>query len=177
MPLLQQTSRPMQEWQACLVMRSLLMWVLKYWGTHSSHHPRESFETRPTHWPSAMSTCGGTHRFTRPGIVCLASLLEPQIHKTTWCNKANSTVQSVCMTLRFLAARTFLHTVGDANLSKSQWLSKATVCRETRRMCLALKKLLRVFVSFPGPLPTTTEGQRGILFNCRYVMIKIIYEK
>ena len=44
----------------------------------------------------------------------------------------------------------FLYNVGDA-----EHLSKATVCRAVRKVCLALKWLLPMFVIFPGHKPTT----------------------
>ena len=110
------------------------------------------------------------YRFTRPSIVYLSCLLEPQIRKSTQRSQALTTMQSVCVTLRFLASGTFPYTVGDA-----EGLSKATICREIRRVCLALKKLLNVFITFPCHLPPEDEG--SILFNCRNVMIKLIYDK
>ncbi|KAK0137689.1 putative nuclease HARBI1 [Merluccius polli] len=51
-------------------------------------------------------------------------------------------------TLRFFANGSFLYNVGD-----TEHLSKATVCRAVRKVCLALKRLLPMFVIFPGYKP------------------------
>ncbi|XP_029905533.1 putative nuclease HARBI1 [Myripristis murdjan] len=87
------------------------------------------------------------YRFTRPSIVYICSLLEAHIRKCTHRNQALTTVQSICIGLRFFACGTFLYSVGDA-----ERLSKATVCREIRRVYLALKNYLNSFVTFPGHL-------------------------
>ena len=74
----------------------------------------------------------------------------------------------------FLPMAVFLYNVGDA-----EHLSKATVCRAIRRVCLALKRLLQTFVVFPGHKPVRAikeefhriagEGCRDLLnsFNIR----------
>lgn len=85
------------------------------------------------------------YRFSRPSIVYLCSLLEPHIRKLTQRSQALTTVQSVCIALRFFACGTFLYSVGDA-----EGLAKATVCQEIRRICLALKHFLNIFITFPG---------------------------
>ena len=85
------------------------------------------------------------YRFSRPSIVFLCSLLEPHIQKKTHRSQALTTVQSVCIALRFFACGTFLYSVGDA-----ERLSKATVCREIRAVYLALKRFLNIYICFPG---------------------------
>ncbi|XP_051816643.1 putative nuclease HARBI1 [Acanthochromis polyacanthus] len=87
------------------------------------------------------------YRFSRPGIVYLCTLLEPHIVRPTRRSRALTTVQSVCIGLRFFASGSFLYSVGDAEA-----LSKATVCREIRRVYVTLKTYLNRFVTFPGHL-------------------------
>ncbi|KAK0139796.1 hypothetical protein N1851_023297 [Merluccius polli] len=53
-----------------------------------------------------------------------------------------------CVALRFFANGSFLYNVGEA-----EHLSKATVCRAVRKVCLAMKRLLPMFVVFPGHKP------------------------
>ena len=89
------------------------------------------------------------YRFSRPSIVYICSLLEPHIRKRTHRSQALTTVQSICIALRFFACGTFLYIVGDA-----ERLLKATVCREIRRVYLALKQYLNILVTFPGHLET-----------------------
>ncbi|KAL6481349.1 hypothetical protein MHYP_G00094290 [Metynnis hypsauchen] len=90
------------------------------------------------------------YRFRRHSIVYLCQLLGPYIEKTTRRSKALTKPQTVCIALRFFASGAFLYSVGDA-----ERLSKATVCREIRKVCLALKRFLNIFITFPG--------HRGIL--------------
>uniref|UniRef100_UPI003AABFF53 putative nuclease HARBI1 n=1 Tax=Centroberyx gerrardi TaxID=166262 RepID=UPI003AABFF53 len=89
------------------------------------------------------------YRFRRPSIVYLCSLLEPHIRKHTHRSQDLTTVQSVCIALRFFACETFLYSVGDADC-----LAKANVYREIRRVYLALKQYLNIFITFPGHLET-----------------------
>ncbi|XDV36144.1 hypothetical protein PO909_005988 [Leuciscus waleckii] len=56
-----------------------------------------------------------------------------------------SVEQMVCVALRFFASEAFLYSVGDA-----EQLNKATICRTIRSVCLAIKALADVFISFPG---------------------------
>ncbi|XP_052347566.1 putative nuclease HARBI1 [Oncorhynchus keta] len=58
---------------------------------------------------------------------------------------ALSVEQMVCVALRFFASGAFLYSVGDA-----EQLNKATICRTIRSVCLAIKALADVFISFPG---------------------------
>ena len=66
----------------------------------------------------------------------------------TWCN---TVAQCVCVSLRFFAKGTYLHTVGDA-----ENISKNTVCLAIRKVVAALNTLLNMFVVFPSVLPTQT---------------------
>lgn len=90
----------------------------------------------------------GRYRFSRQGLVYLTNLLDPYIAKYTRRSRALSSVQSVCIGLRFFASGTFLYTIGDA-----EGLAKATVCREIRKVYLALKAHMNFFITFPGHLP------------------------
>ena len=94
----------------------------------------------------------------------LCSLLEPRMRKHTHRSQALTTVQSVCIALCFFACGIFLYSVGDA-----EGLVEATVCREIRRVYLALKQYLNIFITFPSG---DTENQGGFLFSCRYVTVK-----
>uniref|UniRef100_A0A3B3SEJ8 Putative nuclease HARBI1 n=1 Tax=Paramormyrops kingsleyae TaxID=1676925 RepID=A0A3B3SEJ8_9TELE len=91
------------------------------------------------------------YRFSRDGILYLNNLLAPYIISQTRRSHALSTTQTVCIALRFFASGTFLYTVGDA-----ENLSKSTVCRAIRKVCVALKYMLRAFVVFPGHLCVQT---------------------
>ncbi|KAK0134932.1 putative nuclease HARBI1 [Merluccius polli] len=63
-------------------------------------------------------------------------------------HRALTSQQILCVALRFFANGSFLYNVGDA-----EHLSKATVCRVVRKVCLALKRLLPIFIVFPGHKP------------------------
>nr|XP_023652308.1 uncharacterized protein LOC111835835 [Paramormyrops kingsleyae] len=89
------------------------------------------------------------YQFSRPSIVYLCELLEPHLSKPTRRSQSLTTVQSVCIALRFFASGTFLYSVGDA-----EHLAKATVCREIKRVYLALRQYLNIHITFPGHLPT-----------------------
>ncbi|MCJ8740328.1 hypothetical protein PDJAM_G00057580 [Pangasius djambal] len=54
----------------------------------------------------------------------------------------------LCVALHFFANGSFLYNIGDA-----EHISKATVCRTVRKVCLALKRFLQIFVVFPGHKP------------------------
>ncbi|KAK2821361.1 hypothetical protein Q7C36_020704 [Tachysurus vachellii] len=54
----------------------------------------------------------------------------------------------LCVALRFFANGSFLYNIRDA-----EHISKATVCRAVRKVCLALKRFLQIFVLFPGHKP------------------------
>ncbi|XP_039592033.1 putative nuclease HARBI1, partial [Polypterus senegalus] len=90
------------------------------------------------------------YRFSRHSIAYLCQLLEPYISKNTRRSKALTVAQSLCIALRYFASGSFLYSVGDA-----EHLRKATVCREIRKVCVALKSFLNIFITFPG--------HRGIL--------------
>ncbi|XP_059377162.1 putative nuclease HARBI1 [Carassius carassius] len=85
------------------------------------------------------------YRFSREGIAYICRLLSPHIANSTGRNKALTVPQTVCIAHRFFASGTFLYTVGDAGN-----ISKASVCRSVRIVYRSLKKLLNVFITFPG---------------------------
>ncbi|XP_067224491.1 putative nuclease HARBI1 [Chanodichthys erythropterus] len=85
------------------------------------------------------------YRFSADGIRYLCRLLGPRIKHRTARSHALSVEQMVCVALRFFASGAFLYSVGDA-----EQLNKATICRKIRSVCLAIKALADVFISFPG---------------------------
>uniref|UniRef100_UPI003AABDD83 putative nuclease HARBI1 n=1 Tax=Centroberyx gerrardi TaxID=166262 RepID=UPI003AABDD83 len=85
------------------------------------------------------------YRFSRESIIYLNSLLQPHISNITHCGFALTSVQTLCIALRLFATGTFLYNIGDA-----EQIGKATVCRAVRKVCLALKRFLHIFVVFPG---------------------------
>ena len=89
------------------------------------------------------------YRFSAEGIRYICNLLEPYIGSATKRSRTLTVAQTVCVSLRFFAKGTYMHSVGDA-----ENLSKNTVCRTIRKVVLALNKLLNMFVVFPGHLPT-----------------------
>ena len=88
------------------------------------------------------------YRFTSQSIIYLNNLIRPYISNITSRSHALTSEQILCVALRFFANGTFLYNIGDA-----EHLSKATVCRAVRKVCLALKRLLPMFVVFPGHKP------------------------
>ncbi|XP_059915809.1 putative nuclease HARBI1 [Gadus macrocephalus] len=89
------------------------------------------------------------YRFSRDSLLYLNNLLQPYIANVTNRGSALSPLQTICTALRFFATGSFLYSVGDA-----EHIGKATVCRSVRKVCLALKRLLRNFIVFPGHKPT-----------------------
>uniref|UniRef100_A0AAY5K197 Putative nuclease HARBI1 n=1 Tax=Esox lucius TaxID=8010 RepID=A0AAY5K197_ESOLU len=85
------------------------------------------------------------YRFSREGVIYIINLLEPHIKCSTRRSQALTTSQTVCIALRFFASGTFLYTTGDA-----ENLVKSAVCRAIRKVYLALKQFLGVFVVFPS---------------------------
>ncbi|XP_027132646.1 putative nuclease HARBI1 [Larimichthys crocea] len=85
---------------------------------------------------------------TSQSIIYIHNLIRPHIANITSRSHALTSQQIVCVALRFFANGSFLYNIGDA-----EHLSKATVCRAIRRVCLALKRLLPIFVVFPGHKP------------------------
>lgn len=85
------------------------------------------------------------YRFSADGIRYLCRLLGPRIKHRTARSHALSVEQMVCVALRFFVSGAFLYSVGDA-----EQLNKATICRTIRSVCLAIKALADVFISFPG---------------------------
>ncbi|XP_042356774.1 putative nuclease HARBI1 [Plectropomus leopardus] len=88
------------------------------------------------------------YRFTSQSILYIHNLIRPYICNITNRSHAFTSHQILCVALRFFANGSFLYDVGDA-----EHLSKATVCRAVRKVCLALKRLLHIFVVFPGHKP------------------------
>ncbi|XP_062849564.1 putative nuclease HARBI1 [Trichomycterus rosablanca] len=88
------------------------------------------------------------YRFSSQSIIYLNNILKPHISNITHRGSALTSLQTLCIALRFFANRSFLYNVGDA-----EHLGKATVCRSVRKVCLALKRLLYNFVVFPGHKP------------------------
>ncbi|KAL2098902.1 hypothetical protein ACEWY4_005382 [Coilia grayii] len=85
------------------------------------------------------------YRFSRAGIIYLQQLLGRHIANPTERSAALTVVQTLCIGLRFFANGTFLYAVGDA-----ENISKATVSRAIRKVYLALKRYVSVFIRFPG---------------------------
>uniref|UniRef100_I3K8R4 Putative nuclease HARBI1 n=1 Tax=Oreochromis niloticus TaxID=8128 RepID=I3K8R4_ORENI len=85
------------------------------------------------------------YRFSREGIIYITTLLDPYVKSSTRRSRALTTAQTVCIALRFFASGTFLYAVGDA-----ENIGKSAVCRAIRKVYLALKQFLGVFVVFPS---------------------------
>ncbi|XP_053341020.1 putative nuclease HARBI1 [Clarias gariepinus] len=117
------------------------------------------------------------YRFSRDGIAYICRLLSPHVANKTRRNRALTVPQTVCIALRFFASGTFLYTVGDA-----EYISKASVCRSVRTVYLSLKRLLNVFITFPGhkAIRTIKHAFYGIAgfpnvigaLDCTHVRIK-----
>lgn len=110
------------------------------------------------------------YRFSREGIIYLTNLLDPYVKSSTRRSRALTTAQTVCIALRFFASGTFLYTVGDA-----ENIGKSAVCRSIRKVYLALKHFLGVFVVFPSHLRPQVVKQgffsiAGTLNLIMYVM-------
>ena len=90
------------------------------------------------------------YHFTSQSIIYIPTLIHPYICNITNRSHALTSQQILCVALRFFANGSFLYNVGDA-----EHLSKATVCRAVRKVCLAMARLLPMFVVFPGHKPTT----------------------
>ncbi|XP_020488383.1 putative nuclease HARBI1 [Labrus bergylta] len=88
------------------------------------------------------------YRFSSNSISYLHNLLKPRIANVTRRGRALTSEQILCVALRFFANGSFLYNIGDA-----EHISKATVSRSVRKVCLALKSLLNSFVAFPGHKP------------------------
>ncbi|KAK0151247.1 putative nuclease HARBI1 [Merluccius polli] len=88
------------------------------------------------------------YRFTSQSIIYIHNLIRPYISNITNRSHPLTSQQILCVALRFFANGSFLYNVGDA-----EHLSKATVCRAVRKVCLALKRLLPIFIVFPGHKP------------------------
>ncbi|XP_036973514.1 putative nuclease HARBI1 [Acanthopagrus latus] len=84
------------------------------------------------------------YRFSGDGLRYICRLLSPKIQHKIAQSHALTVPQMVCITLRFLASWSFLYSVGD-----SENLNKATIWRTIRRVCLALKSFINIFITFP----------------------------
>ena len=91
------------------------------------------------------------YRFSAQSIIYLDQLLSPHVKCQTHRGHALSSIQIICVALRFFANGSFLYNVGDA-----EHISKATVCRSVRNVTLALKRFLYTFVMFPSHRPIRT---------------------
>ncbi|XP_041671994.1 putative nuclease HARBI1 [Cheilinus undulatus] len=85
------------------------------------------------------------YRFSGNGLRYLCRLLGPEIQHQTVFSHALTVPWMVSVTVRFLASGSFLYSVGDA-----ENLNKGTIHLAVRRVCLALKSLIHIFITFPG---------------------------
>ncbi|XP_041671996.1 putative nuclease HARBI1 [Cheilinus undulatus] len=85
------------------------------------------------------------YRFCSDGLKYLCRLLGPEIQHQTVFSHALTVPWMVSVTVRFLASGSFLYSVGDA-----ENLNKGTIHLAVRRVCLALKSLIHIFITFPG---------------------------
>lgn len=85
------------------------------------------------------------YRFSADGIRYLCRLLGPRIKHRTARSHALSVEQMICVALHFFASGGFLYSAGDA-----EHLNKATICCTIQSVCLAIKTLSDVLISFPG---------------------------
>lgn len=88
------------------------------------------------------------YRFSSQSLTYLNNILRPFIGNIHHRGHALKSEQTLCIALRFFANGSFLYNIGDA-----ENVGKATVCRAVRKVCLALKRLLHIFVAFPGHKP------------------------
>ncbi|CAJ1077780.1 putative nuclease HARBI1 [Xyrichtys novacula] len=88
------------------------------------------------------------YRFSSQSIIYIHNLIRPHISNITRRSHALTSEQILCVALRYFANGSFLYNIGDA-----EHLSKATVWRAIRKVCLALTRLLPTFVVFPGHKP------------------------
>ncbi|KAK0139982.1 hypothetical protein N1851_023089 [Merluccius polli] len=75
------------------------------------------------------------YRFSSEGIRYLIILVGPYVGNATKRSCALTVAQCVCVSLRFFATGTYLHTVGDA-----ENISKNTVCLAIRKVVAALNR-------------------------------------
>ena len=85
------------------------------------------------------------YRLSGDGLRYLYRLLGPKIQNQTAQSHAFTVPQMVCVTLRFFASGSFLYSVGVA-----ENLNTGTICRTIRRVCLALKSFISIFITTPG---------------------------
>ena len=88
------------------------------------------------------------YRFSSQSIRYVHNLIRPHITNVTHRGHTLTSKQILCVALSFFANGSFLYNIGDA-----EHISKATVCRAVRKVCLTMKCFLNVFVVFPGNKP------------------------
>ncbi|XDV32124.1 hypothetical protein PO909_003013 [Leuciscus waleckii] len=88
------------------------------------------------------------YRFSLQSIRYIHNLIHPYVSNISHRGRALTSEQMLCVALRFFANVRFLYNIGD-----TEHISKDTVCRAVRKVCLALKRFLRIFVLFPGNKP------------------------
>ncbi len=86
------------------------------------------------------------YRFRRETIVFLVQMIGNMLIHPTRRNHALPPLLQITIALRFLACGSFLLVVGDT-LPR---VSKATVCRCVRSVCVELEQLAPGFIRFPG---------------------------
>ena len=84
------------------------------------------------------------YRFRRGQLVDLVGLVDAQIKHPTNRNGALTSVQQVCLALRFFSSGCFQNLTGDLI-----GVHKSTACRAIHRVSRALSQLLETYVSFP----------------------------
>ncbi len=104
------------------------------------------------------------YRFSRHSIEYIHNLIHPYIRNISHHGCALTSKQMLCVALRFFANGSFLYNIGDA-----EHISKATVCRTVRKVCLALKRFQRFFCGVSWP-QTPESHQRGVSQDCRLVV-------
>ena len=87
------------------------------------------------------------YRFSVEGIRYLCQLIEADVSNVTRRGQALTIEQIVCLSLRYFASGQNIFSIGDA-----EYLSNNTVCRASRKVVIALNKLVDAFVVFPGHL-------------------------
>ncbi|KAF4072512.1 hypothetical protein AMELA_G00263740 [Ameiurus melas] len=88
------------------------------------------------------------YSFSLRSIRYIHNLIHPYIRNINLRGRALTSEQMLCVALNFFANGSFVYNIGDAG-----HISKTTVCRVVRKVCLALKRFLRIFVVFPGHKP------------------------
>ena len=85
------------------------------------------------------------YRFRRDSILFILDLISHRLQFDSQRNNCLSPLLQFLITLRFLACGSFLLVIGDT----VPVVSKATVCRCVRRVCLAVSELMRGVIAMP----------------------------